>query len=414
MSHELRTPLNSLLILSDQLSKNPEGNLTPKQTEFAKTIHSSGNDLLTLINDILDLSKIESGTVVVDVGELRLDDLHGYVERTFRHVAEAKGVDFDDRARARACRSRCSPTPSGCSRSSRTCSRTPSSSPHQGQVTLTVEPAQDGWSPENEDLNRAPTVLAFSVSRHRHRHLAGQAADHLRGVPAGRRHHQPQVRRHRAGPGDQPRAVAAARRRDPAGYSSPRHGQHVHALPAADLYVAASKSAAHSRPGHDAANRPRRRPSGRDARRGRGAARRRDPIEPATPCSSTKSATTATDPARRPGPADRRERPGVRAFLLDAAREKGFKGLVTSLGAAALAMARDYKPVAITLDIHLPDIDGWRVLERLKNDIATRHIPVCVISTDEARDRAMALGPWPFVAKPIKTQGRRSTRCSTC
>src|SRR6185312_15389989 len=94
MSHELRTPLNSLLILSDQLSKNPEGNLTGRQTEFAKTIHSSGNDLLTLINDILDLSKIESGTVVLDVGELRFKDLRNYVDRTFRHVAEAKSVDF--------------------------------------------------------------------------------------------------------------------------------------------------------------------------------------------------------------------------------------------------------------------------------------------------------------------------------
>src|SRR5262249_52667501 len=94
MSHELRTPLNSLLILSDQLTKNPDGNLTPKQTEFAKTIHSSGNDRLMLMNDIRDLSKVEWGTVVVDAGELRLDDLHGYVERTFKHVAESKNVQF--------------------------------------------------------------------------------------------------------------------------------------------------------------------------------------------------------------------------------------------------------------------------------------------------------------------------------
>src|ERR671914_164620 len=94
MSHELRTPLNNLLILSDQLSRNTEGNLNAKQVEFAKTIHSSGNELLALIADILDLSKIESGTVAVEASELRFEDLQRYVERTFRHVAESKQVDF--------------------------------------------------------------------------------------------------------------------------------------------------------------------------------------------------------------------------------------------------------------------------------------------------------------------------------
>src|SRR5207244_12527731 len=91
-------------------------------------------------------------------------------------------------------------------------------------------------------------------------------------------------------------------------------------------------------------------------------------------------------------------------FVLEAAREKGFKGLVTSLGAAALALTREYKPDAITLDIYLPDIEGWRVLDRLKSDITTRHIPICVVSTDEARERSLNSGALAFVAKPIKTK----------
>jgi signal transduction histidine kinase len=99
MSHELRTPLNNLLSLSDQLSKNPDGNLTFQQTEFAKTIYSDGGDLLNFINDILDLSKFESGTVEVDIGQMRLDDLRHFIERTFRPVAQAKNVEF--------CPSRC-------------------------------------------------------------------------------------------------------------------------------------------------------------------------------------------------------------------------------------------------------------------------------------------------------------------
>src|SRR5207248_4655889 len=91
-------------------------------------------------------------------------------------------------------------------------------------------------------------------------------------------------------------------------------------------------------------------------------------------------------------------------FLLDAAREKGFKGLVTALGAAALTLTREYNPDVISLDIHLPDIDGWRVLERLKKDPATRHVPVCVVSTDDSRDRALSSGCLAFLGKPIQSR----------
>src|SRR5262249_26618760 len=163
MSHELRTPLNSLLILSDQLSKNPEGNLNGRQTEFAKTIHASGKELLTLINDILDLSKIESGTVVVDVGELRLPEFLDYVERNFRHVAEAKGVGFGIEVGADVPRSLFTDS----TRFQQVIKNLLSNAfkfTEKGAVTLRVETARGGWSSPVETLNRARTVLAISVA----------------------------------------------------------------------------------------------------------------------------------------------------------------------------------------------------------------------------------------------------------
>ena len=94
MSHELRTPLNSILVLGQQLSDNPDGNLTPKQVEFARTIHGAGTDLLNLITDILDLSKIESGTVSVEAEEVFFASLLDMVARPFRHEAENRRADF--------------------------------------------------------------------------------------------------------------------------------------------------------------------------------------------------------------------------------------------------------------------------------------------------------------------------------
>ena len=111
MSHELRTPLNSLLILAGELKANPEQNLTDDQVQYASIIHSSGTDLLRLLNDILDLAKVESGTATLEISELPLVELHDALEREFRHVAEQQGVSFsvelapgtsaDDRHRSR-------------------------------------------------------------------------------------------------------------------------------------------------------------------------------------------------------------------------------------------------------------------------------------------------------------------------
>src|SRR6185437_6422689 len=91
-------------------------------------------------------------------------------------------------------------------------------------------------------------------------------------------------------------------------------------------------------------------------------------------------------------------------FLLEAAREKGYKGLVTSQGVSALALAAQFKPSAMTLDLFLPDINGWRVLNRIKNDITTRHIPIAVISTDGSREQALNAGAYAFVAKPVQSK----------
>ncbi len=148
MSHELRTPLNSLLILSKLLADNPQGNLNEKQTEFARTIHSAGSDLLSLINDILDLSKIESGTVSIEVGEMPMSGLEAAYGADLPPARRRQGPRLQRRVRRRACRQRSAPTRSGCSRSCSTCCPTPSSSPRRAASRLRCAAPTQGWSTE--------------------------------------------------------------------------------------------------------------------------------------------------------------------------------------------------------------------------------------------------------------------------
>src|SRR5262249_15186138 len=146
MSHELRTPLNSILILGQQLSDNPEGNLSPKQIEFARTIHGAGSDLQNLITDILDLSKIESGTVTIEAEEVVFANLIDVVGRPFRHEAERRRLDFEVEV---------DPTfpPSMVTDSKplqqvlKTLLPTPLNSPEHGSVNPRFPPADAGWNP---------------------------------------------------------------------------------------------------------------------------------------------------------------------------------------------------------------------------------------------------------------------------
>ncbi|ROZ78406.1 HAMP domain-containing protein [Ramlibacter sp. WS9] len=399
MSHELRTPLNSLLILSDQLSKNPDGNLSPKQVEFAKTIHSSGNDLLMLINDILDLSKIESGTVVVDVNELRLSDLQLYVERTFRHVAEAKNVDFMIHTGLNLPTSMVTDV----KRLQQILKNLLSNAfkfTHQGHVTLTVEEVFTGWTPDNEELNRTQQVLAFSVSDTG----IGISGDKQQIIFEAFQQADGSTSRKYGGTGlglaisrELSKLLGGEIRLS----SAPGQGSTF------TLYLPLVYSGTRGvrRAAQVAETRVELPPPGMK-RIGRV-----EPVQDAVVVAEEGSvaANEANDDRDTIQQGDLvllivENDLAFARFLLDAARAKGFKGLVTAMGAGALTLATQYKPSAITLDMYLPDMDGWRVLDRIKQDMGARHLPVCVISTDDSKERAFHSGAMAFVEKPIQSK----------
>jgi signal transduction histidine kinase/CheY-like chemotaxis protein/HAMP domain-containing protein len=393
MSHELRTPLNSLLILSDQLCKNSEGNLSPKQVEFSKTIHSSGNDLLMLINDILDLSKIESGTVVMDVGELRLDDLQRSVERSFRHFAENKHLGFSVEL--------VQPLPKSlvtdAKRLQQIIKNLLSNAfkfTHQGGITFSIATAQQGWSADHEGLNRAPQVIAFSVSDTG----IGISSDKQQIIFEAFQQADGSTSRKYGGTG-LGLAISRELSRLLGGeirlVSAPGRGSTF------TLYLPQM---------HVPARNPR--PQGRGAEAEAGALPRTAlPLgltlaEAATEPEGDDNANVAQDDRDDIGTDDRvlliiENDIGFARVLLDAARQRGFKALVSPTGAGALAMAQAFHPSVVTLDLHLPDMSGWRILDRLKADLTTQHIPVCVLSTDEADGRALQAGAVDFVAKPL-------------
>ncbi|MBN9268570.1 MAG: hybrid sensor histidine kinase/response regulator, partial [Hyphomicrobium sp.] len=339
MSHELRTPLNSILILSQQLSENPDGNLTDRQVEFARTVLSAGTDLLNLISDILDLSKIESGTVTVDAEEISLLGLLETVARPFRHEAERRHLTFEiklDQALGRNIHT-------DSKRLQQILKNLLSNAfkfTSDGSVRISAFAADRGWPAEHPTLGTSPVV-------------ALEVADTGIGIPL-----------------DKQKLVFEAFQQADASTSRKYGGT--------GLGLAISRELAHllggeiqlrSKPGvgstftlflplrysgavaHESLENARMDPSG------------------AAPTSAIgeKPHVSLDDDRDDIGPGEDvllvvEDDPVFARLLMDVARRNHFKVLWASQGRDALSLAFDYNPTAISLDVFLPDMVGWSVL----------------------------------------------------
>jgi len=404
MSHELRTPLNNLLILAQMLAENTDNTLTSKQVKYAETIHSSGTDLLALINDILDLSKIESGKMDVEVGSVRFSEVRDFCSRTFRHVADGKGLEFSiDLADSL-------PTDTIITDAKRLqqvlknlLSNALKFTEH-GTVRLRVERATTGWSANHPILNRVKSVIAFSVTdtgigipqeKQRIIFEAFQQADGTTSRKYGGTGLGLSISR------ELTRLLGGEIRLQ----SAPGAGS-TFTLYLPQTYVAqAAPVKAEMRTMQSVDNRPA--PASADGA-GLTETGTLDIILP--PASAAPIAVVhdieIDDDRNLISPGDPvllivEDDVTFARILLDLAHERGIKALVALRGGAAMSLAREFTPSAITLDINLPDMAGWTILDRLKHDPLTRHIPVHVITGDENRRRGLALGAMTYLEKSV-------------
>jgi signal transduction histidine kinase/CheY-like chemotaxis protein len=378
MSHELRTPLNSLLILSKLLSDNAQGNLNDKQIEFARTINSAGSDLLNLINDILDLSKIESGTVSIEVGEMPLQNLKQHMERTFRQLASDKGLDFNVKFDAKLPQT----VRTDEKRLQQIVLNLLSNAfkfTSKGSVTLGVRCAESGWSPTHPVLRNADRAIEIAVT------------DTGIGIPEDK----------------QKLIFEAFQQAD--GTTSRKYGgtglglsisREIARLLGGELQV-------RSKPGEgsvftlyiplqaEAAA-----PAGII-----GAPARYDNSGAVIPSALPTGFEVNDDRdelGKDPFVLIVEDDPTFAAILLDAAHEAKLKGVVSTAGAGTLAMARKLQPTAVTLDLGLADIDGFVLLDLLKHDPQTKHIPIHVISGADRSKSVMGMGAFGVTDKPAE------------
>ena len=427
MSHELRTPLNSLLILSQQLAENPQGNLSDKQVQFAQTIHSSGNDLLMLINEILDLSKIESGTTTLEIADVSFAQLRDQIDRSFRHIADNKGINFSIDLAANLPKT-ISTDPKRLQQVIRNLLSNAFKFTDKGEVAMDVSVVTSGWNPEHDNLNRAAKVIALSVRDTG----IGIPADKQKIIFEAFQQADGSTSRKYGGTG---LGLAISReivtllggmiRLD----SEPGKGSTFTVfLP--QNYSPTDDSKKNKQAGFQLPDRRFRSPvlTGGSGRSGELSDEvKQYDKENRLQSKPTRSKAEDTDrtgsyPDKRinentlpDGLTDDRNSIGegdqvvliveddinFSNILMDTAHDKGFKVILAMDGESAIRAARTYKPAAITLDLMLPDIDGWTVLDRLKMDPETQHIPVHIISAEDSKQVGLKRGAFSYLEKPL-------------
>ena len=390
MSHELRTPLNSLLILARLLGDNSAENLTSKQVEYARTIYSSGNDLLALINDILDLAKIESGTMSVNLDQTLFTELQAHLDRTFRQTAIDRHLDFFIQLDEHLPRTLYTDS----KRLQQVLKNLLSNAfkfTEQGQVSLHIGLANQGWTLTHESLNRASSVIAFTVRDTG----IGIASDKQQVIFEAFQQADGTTSRKYGGTGlglSISREIAQLLGGEIRLISEVRQGSTF------TLYLPQTYEGTENREEIDLQK--------RDRQMRWGAI---DPLPALLPASIPLSLPERIDDRETLQPDDRilliiEDDLKFARILLDIARQQGFKGLIAVRSDIGLRMVQEFKPTAVMLDIRLPGMDGWMVLNRLKHDPNTRDIPVHIMSVEEEQQRSLQMGAIAFLQKPISRE----------
>lgn len=384
MSHELRTPLNSMLILSRLLYENKEQNLSEKQIEYARTINASGTELLTLINEILDLSKIESGKMAVNIEEMNLRGLSAYIEQHFSHIAQERSLFLkvevaDDAPEAIATdRQRVEQILKNLLSNAMKFT-------HEGGITVRIGRPASATALKNGRDPRSMVALAVADTG------IGIPADKQRLIFEAFQQADGTTSRKYGGTGlglSITRELAKLLGGEIRLESETGKGS-VFTLYLPERLTQASSPSP---------------PPQKDQQAAQAA------VAPAAPKPPQMTLNEIRDDRHELEPTDHsllliiEDDAKFAKILFDMARERGFQGLIAGDGASGLQLADQYHPNAIILDIGLPDMDGWAVMEKLKANPETRPIPVHFISGQDASLEAMKMGAIGYVTKPVTLQ----------